>query len=111
MSIRNNIKDKLSDNPVVVAKIALYLQDPWGDGIRLDAVRNPTEEYQAASRMVQQSRVGETDMFDAKTVLNAFLNDAIDFAVANRRRTFDRIFCGAKILTVEEAKAVGMLRK
>ena len=51
-------KNQLSD--VDAAKVGLWLDDPYGDGIRLGKIRNPDKHRIAAMHYVE---TGEADIF------------------------------------------------
>ena len=107
MLIRDEIKEQLITNATMVAKIALYLQDPYGDGIRLDVVRHPSLEYQAARRMATTKVV---DMFDREVVINAFLDDVLEHVFGICRQTNPELVRNG-VISRDEALEIGMLRQ
>lgn len=42
----------MSDAELIFAKTFLYASDPYGDGIRLDHIRNPSQGYLVAEELV-----------------------------------------------------------
>jgi len=60
-------------NEVALAKAFLFVDDPYGDGIRLDHVRNPSAARIAA---IELARHGQSS-FDAVDLMLAERGDAI----------------------------------
>jgi len=44
-------------NILEVARIGLWLEDPYGDGIRLEAIRNPSEARVAAEDLIYNNQL------------------------------------------------------
>jgi hypothetical protein len=53
---------------VALAKVFLFIDDPYGDGIRLDHVRNPSAARLAALDLVRdgQESIGDVDLMLAE---------------------------------------------
>jgi hypothetical protein len=68
-------------------KIALWLDDPYGDGIRLSAIRNPSPDRQAA---IEFLTTGQRSIDSRELV---YINAAkywISKSPVTRRRTIER---------------------
>lgn len=59
--------DKLTD--VELAKAGLFIDDPYGDGIRLESIREPSEARQAALRIVNN----EAQFHDVELVREEYI--------------------------------------
>ena len=63
------------------AKVGLYLDDPYGDGCRLDEIRNPNEGRQAAIRIID----GEPEFWDDDLVEKEY-GDKVRILIRMERR-------------------------
>jgi hypothetical protein len=52
-----------------IARLALYVDDPYGDGIRLEHIRNPSEAHLAALRILNN----DAQFWDEELVREEYL--------------------------------------
>ena len=66
----------------LLAKIGLRLDDWYGDGYRLERIRNPNHGRIAAMRMVD----GEPEFWDEAAILKEYRNTVAKFIAKERKR-------------------------
>lgn len=76
------LKHRLENDVSLVARVGVYLDDPYGDGIRLEAIREPRPARVAAIQTIQTG----PDMFDTKLIMDEYLEKVYQFLRKDMKR-------------------------
>ena len=76
------LKNKLKNDVMTVAKVGVYLDDPYGDGIRLDSIREPRPARIAALATLKDG----INLFDNQLIMDEYLEATYEFLKRDMKR-------------------------
>jgi len=90
----------------LIAKIGLWLDDPYGDGIRLESIRQPNDGRHAALAQ----RGGSPNLGGEREIRKEYESKVRELVKLEKRRKNPELLM-QKVLTVEEAASLGITKK